>query len=69
MYLISWISLNKNFPSLTCVFLSASNCEQIGKRTVKRWKIGIFGIISTAILWNEIIISAEKQISVYRETG
>ena len=37
-----WIKISQ---SLTCVFLSTLNCEQIGKRTWKRWQTGIFGII------------------------
>ena len=40
--------------SLTCKSSFASNCDQIGKRTVKRWQTGIFGIISTEVLRNEI---------------
>ena len=40
--------------SLTCLHSSTSNCEQTGKRTVKRWQIGMFSIISSEILRNEI---------------
>ena len=44
---------------LTYVFLSALNCEQTGKRTIKSWKIGIFGIISTEICGMKLEISLQ----------